>query len=139
MQKNRFKKIKYSKNETISNISKNGLHLWAIALAKSFIWVKKSFFVCSIQFYFDPNFLFCKGYSAWMDFIFANIQYFSHFFSIWCFLKLSFAQNKYNVLVELLLVCFVEFYFSTHTVESKTENSPHRYEVRKFRTTVELQ
>ena len=35
MQKTALKKIKYSKNETILNIDKNGLHPWAIAFAKS--------------------------------------------------------------------------------------------------------
>ena len=36
-----LKKIKYSKNETILNVDKNGLHPWAIAFAKSSVWVKK--------------------------------------------------------------------------------------------------
>ena len=40
MQKNALKKIKYSKNEIILNIGKIGLHPWAIALAKSSLWVK---------------------------------------------------------------------------------------------------
>ena len=62
----------------------------------------------------------------------------SHFFNVRCFLKLFFAWNKYNVRVESFLVCFLGFYFLIHTVENKTENPPHRYEVRKFRTTVEL-
>jgi len=41
MQKTALKKIKYSKNETILNIGKNGLHPWAIAFEKSSVWVKK--------------------------------------------------------------------------------------------------
>ena len=41
MQKTALKKIKYSKNETILNIDKNGLHPWAIAFAKSSVWVTK--------------------------------------------------------------------------------------------------
>ena len=39
--KNALKKIKYSKNETILNIDINGLLPWAIAFAKSSVWVKK--------------------------------------------------------------------------------------------------
>ena len=35
MQKAALKRIKYSKNETILNIDKNGLHRWAIAFCKS--------------------------------------------------------------------------------------------------------
>ena len=41
MQKTALKKIKYSKNATILNIDKNGLHPWAVAFAKSSVWVKK--------------------------------------------------------------------------------------------------
>ena len=41
MQKTALEKIKYSKNATILNIDKNGLHPWAIAFAKSSVWVKK--------------------------------------------------------------------------------------------------
>ena len=41
MQKTALKKIKYSKNETILNVDKNGLHPWAIGLANSSVWVKK--------------------------------------------------------------------------------------------------
>ena len=41
MQKTALEKIKYSKNATILNIDKNGFHPWAIAFAKSSVWVKK--------------------------------------------------------------------------------------------------
>ena len=34
MQKTALKNIKYSKNETILNIDKNGLHPWPISFAK---------------------------------------------------------------------------------------------------------
>ena len=39
--KNGLKKIKYSKSETILNIGRIGLHPWAMAFAKSPVWVKK--------------------------------------------------------------------------------------------------
>ena len=41
MQKSASKNTRHSKNETIFNVGKNGLHAKAIALAKSSVWVKK--------------------------------------------------------------------------------------------------